>query len=52
MPQGSNPSWVSKEQLGRLEPLLKEWPEPDVLEYTGEEALEAARPYVYKADLT
>jgi hypothetical protein len=25
---------------------------PDVLEYTGEKALEAARPYVYKADLT
>jgi hypothetical protein len=26
--QMSNPSWVSKEQLARLEPLLKEWPEP------------------------
>jgi hypothetical protein len=26
--QMSNPSWVSKEQLARLEPLLEEWPEP------------------------
>ncbi|WP_433164059.1 hypothetical protein [Kribbella sp. CA-247076] len=27
MPQGSNPSWVSKEQLARLLPLLPPWPE-------------------------
>jgi hypothetical protein len=25
-PQGSNPSWISREQLARLEPLLPEWP--------------------------
>jgi hypothetical protein len=27
MPQGSNPSWVSKEQLARLLPLLPPWPD-------------------------
>jgi hypothetical protein len=27
-PQGSNPSWLSKDQLARLEPLLPEWPQP------------------------
>lgn len=26
--QGSNPSWISKEQLARLWPLLPEWPDP------------------------
>jgi hypothetical protein len=26
--QMSNPSWVSKDQLARLEPLLEEWPQP------------------------
>lgn len=26
-PQGSNPSWISTEQLTRLDPLLPDWPE-------------------------
>lgn len=26
MPQGSNPSWVSRDQLAALEPLLPAWP--------------------------
>ena len=29
MPQGSNPSWVSKEQLARLLPLLPPWPDTE-----------------------
>lgn len=27
MPGGANPSWVSMQQLARIEPLLSEWPE-------------------------
>ncbi len=26
IPMGSNPSWISREQLSRLEPLLPSWP--------------------------
>ena len=28
VPQGSNPSWVSKAQLDALKPLLPDWPDP------------------------
>ena len=28
MPQGANPSWVSRDQLDALEPLLPPWPRP------------------------
>lgn len=28
VPQGSNPSWVSRTQLDALEPLLPDWPPP------------------------
>ena len=28
VPQGSNPSWVSKDQLAALQPLLPDWPPP------------------------
>ncbi|SDU93345.1 EVE domain-containing protein [Microlunatus sagamiharensis] len=28
VPQGSNPSWVSRDQLAALEPLLPPWPSP------------------------
>jgi len=32
MPQGSNPSWISKGQLTRLTPLLPAWPKPGPLQ--------------------